>query len=61
MSLPRSLFTSVKIHGTVSSLVDALARVALLSTGINCEESGNNVEEPDEPQDPTFDETLSYC
>jgi hypothetical protein len=34
--------------------------MALLSTGINCEESGNNDEEPDEPQVPTFGEALSY-
>jgi len=59
MSLPPSLFTSVKIHDTVSSLVDALARMALLSAGINCEESDNNDEEPDELQFPTFGEALS--
>jgi len=59
MSLPSFLFTSVKIHDTVSSLVDALARMALLSTEINCEESGNNDKEPDELQFPTFGEALS--
>jgi hypothetical protein len=52
MSLPHSLFPSVKIHDTVLSLVDASARLALLSTGINCEDSGNNDEEPDEQQLP---------
>lgn len=59
MSLPCSLFTSVKIHDTVSSLVDAVARMALLSTGINCEESGNNDEEPDELPVPAFGDALS--
>jgi hypothetical protein len=58
MSLPPSLFTSVKIHDTVSSIVDALASMALLSKGINCEESGNNDEEPDELQFPTFGDIL---
>jgi hypothetical protein len=47
VSLPRSLFPSVKIHNMVSSLVDASSSLALLSTGINCEDSGNNDEEPD--------------
>jgi hypothetical protein len=57
--LPHSLFTSVKIYDTVSSLVDAVARMALLPTGINCEESGYSDEGPDEPQVPTFGEALS--
>jgi hypothetical protein len=60
MLLPHSLFTFVKIHDTVLSLVDALARMALLSTGINCEESGNNDEESYELQVPTFGEAHSY-
>jgi predicted permease len=59
MSLPCSLFTSGKIHDTVSSLVDAVARMALLSAGMNCEQSGNNDDEPDEPQVPTLGEALS--
>jgi hypothetical protein len=33
--------------------------MALLSTGINCEESGYSDEEPNEPQVPTFGEALS--
>jgi hypothetical protein len=59
MSLPHSLFTSVKIRDTVTSLVDALATMALLSAGINCEQSGNIDEEPYELQVPTFSEALS--
>ena len=60
MSLPCSLFPSLKIHDTVSSFVNASPRMALLSTGINCEKSGKSVEEPDELQVPTFGEALSH-
>jgi hypothetical protein len=54
------VFTFVKIRDTVSSLVDALARMALLPTGINCEQSGNNDEDSYELQVPTFGEALSH-